>query len=58
MQSAILDDKSSPLAYPRDEIAAQEICAERLKHVGFWQASHRPSEVRKLEMPWEEAMLV
>ena len=45
MQSAILDDKSSPLAYPRDEIAAQARCAERLNHVWFWQASHRLSKV-------------
>jgi hypothetical protein len=48
MQSAILDDKSSPHAYPRDEIAAQARCAERLNHVEFWQASHRLSEVREL----------
>jgi hypothetical protein len=48
MQSAILDDKSSPRAYPRDEIAAQARYAERLNHVGFWQASHRLSEVREL----------
>jgi hypothetical protein len=48
MQSAILDAKSSPSAYPRDEIAAQARCAERLNHVGFWQASHRLSEVREL----------
>jgi hypothetical protein len=47
MQSAILDDKCSPRAYPRDEIAAQAGCAERLNHVGFWQASHRLSEVRE-----------
>jgi hypothetical protein len=53
-----LDDKSSPRAYPRDEIAAQARCAERLNHVGFWQASHRLSEVREhvnYEMPAEEA---
>jgi hypothetical protein len=48
MESAILDDNSSPRAYHRDEIAAQARCAERLKHVGFWQASHRRSEVREL----------
>jgi hypothetical protein len=48
MQSAILDDKSSPRAYPRDEIAAQARRAELLNHVGFWQASHRLSEVREL----------
>ena len=47
MQSAILDDKTSPHAYPRDEIAAQARCAERLNHVGFWQVSHRLSEVRE-----------
>jgi hypothetical protein len=41
MQSAILDDKSSPRAYPRDKIAVQARCAEWLNHVGFWQASHR-----------------
>ena len=48
MQSAILDDKSSQRAHPRDEIAAQARCTERLNHVGFRQASHRPSEVREL----------
>ena len=48
MQSANLDDKSSPRAYPRDEIAAQARFAERLNNVGFWQASHRLSEVREL----------
>jgi uncharacterized protein (DUF779 family) len=49
MQSAILDDKSSPRAYPRDEIAGkQDAQSARLNHVGFWQASHRLSEVREL----------
>ena len=48
IQSANLDDKSSPRAYPRDEIAEQAKCAERLNHVGFLQASHRLSEVREL----------
>ena len=32
------------------EIAAQAGCAERLNHVGFWQASHRLSEVRIREL--------
>jgi hypothetical protein len=32
--------KSSPPVYPRDEIAAQATCAERLNHFEFWQASH------------------
>ena len=48
MQSAILDDRSSPRVYPRDEIAAQARCAEWFNHVGFWQASHGLSEVREL----------
>ena len=55
MQSAILDDKSSPRTYPRDEIAAQARCAERLNHVGFWQTSHRLSKYVNYEMPAEEA---
>ena len=47
MESAILDDKSSPRAYHRDEIAAAR-CVERLNHVWLWQASHRLSEVCEL----------
>jgi hypothetical protein len=48
MQPAILDDKSSPRANPRDEIAAQARCAERLNNVGYWQASHLLSDVGEL----------
>jgi hypothetical protein len=54
MQSAILDDKSSPRAYPRDEIAAQAGCAVRLNHVGFLAGISPTFQSKYHEMPAEE----
>jgi hypothetical protein len=58
MQSTILDDKSSPRAYPRDEIAAQARCAERLNHVGFVRHLTDFLKYVNYEMPAEEARVI
>jgi hypothetical protein len=55
MQSAILDDKSSPRAYPRDEIAGKQDAQNGSTMSGFGRHLTDFLKYVKYEMPAEEA---